>query len=251
MGRSQYKEWRVQLINQRTGSYINDDAGVCNVLTAGSPAEVTIYTDDRGTAASNPMTFTDGAVHFYTASTVTSVDLSILTTAGQACFVEGLTPSNQKVLVNTEKREQLLVVPFSAQTAETDTGFDLPANMLLSIPYLKVTTVDATETIDFGILSSETGGDANGFIAAASVATAGIVLPVQVTNGANEAYVSTFTLGALLGAGRVGTDVATDNGMAGIAGYLTDGTAESITYTGSAGSDTAAGYLCLPYTVLF
>ena len=43
MGASNTTEWNIQLINSRTGSIIDDDSGVCNVLTAASPVEITIY----------------------------------------------------------------------------------------------------------------------------------------------------------------------------------------------------------------
>jgi hypothetical protein len=252
---SGFRPFYIQLLNTRTRQAIDDDAGVCNVLVAGSPVEVTIYTDGNGqVAASNPLTFTNGVVSFWTADTVTSVDLSIMTSSGDACFVTGVTESMHRVDINPDERTQTLVVPFAASNAtEVDTGFDFPANCLLS-PYgthLRVTTVDATETIDVGLLSSEGGGDANGFITLASVATAGIVnLIPQITGGTNIDFVSTNFIGALLATSITGADaVATVGGWTPIH-YRTDGTAKSITYTGSTGSDTAAGYIYFTYTKL-
>src|SRR3972149_5052846 len=93
---AKYTEYYVQLVNARTKQPINDDTGVCNVLTVDSPVEITIYSNDDGTAGSNPLTMKDGIIRFWTASTVTSVDLSILTAAGQAVFVENLTPSQHR-----------------------------------------------------------------------------------------------------------------------------------------------------------
>src|SRR3990172_10193183 len=123
--------WKLQLVDKRKQTQINDDSGVVNVLTAGSPVEATIYSDLKKTAASNPLTFTDGAVTFWTLASVTSVDLSILTANGEALFIEGQTSGEIKVEVDTQKREQVLIIPFAASdNTVTDTGFDLPADML-------------------------------------------------------------------------------------------------------------------------
>ena len=89
MARNGRKHWFVQLFNKRTTRMIDDDSGVCNVLVAGSPVEVTIYATEMGTSAgSNPLTFTDGKIEFWTADTVTSVDISIYTANGDAVFVQ-------------------------------------------------------------------------------------------------------------------------------------------------------------------
>src|SRR5574341_2064000 len=87
---------------------LDADSGVCNVLTAGSPVELTIYSDQGGTAASNPLTFTDGWIRFYTVATVTSVDLSVLTATGRAVFAKGVVPSQNRIFIDRNRREQLL-----------------------------------------------------------------------------------------------------------------------------------------------
>ena len=254
MGAS-YTEYMLQLVNKRTGMPIDDDTGVANVLTVNSPAEVTIYADDMGTAASNPLTISNGVIRFFTAASVTSVDVSILTAAGQAVFVEGLTPSQHRVDVDTENRSQLLVVPFLFLAAGTvvDTGFDFPAKCRID-PFklgLRVTTVDASETIDVGLLATEAGGDEDGFIVAASLANAGYInLIPQITGGTNIDYVGTNYVGALLATSIAGADaVATVGGWSPICNYVTDGTAKSLTYTPSS-SDTAAGYILVGYDLL-
>ena len=136
------------------------------------------------------------------------------------------------------------MLPFGASdNTETDTGIDLPANLLVKDAFIRVTTEDATETLDFGILASEGGGDADGFGMVLSVATAGYVnmWPV-VTNGSNIDYhVHTSGYGALLKNGIAGADAVATVGGVQRRYHRTDGTAKSISYTGSAGSDTAAG----------
>ena len=87
MAATGYTEWYFQLHNTRTRQAIDDDTGIVNVLTENSPVELTIYSDDRGTSASNPLTMTNGVARFFTADTVTACDLSILTEKSHAVFI--------------------------------------------------------------------------------------------------------------------------------------------------------------------
>lgn len=136
---------------------------------------------------------------------------------------------------------------------ETDTGVDIPINCLVD-PWsiaLFVQTVDATETIDVGILSTESGGDANGFIAAASIATAGWVRPVlTATDASAQNYISANTLGALFFKGIDGANAAGQAGLSIIMPHLSDGVATSISYTCSTGSDTFVGFLFIRWMQL-
>ena len=65
------------------------------------------------------------------------------------------------------------VIRCDAQTAETQTAFTFPAQAIVTDVYLNVITVDATETVDVGTMG--TSNDPDGLMAAASLATAGIV----------------------------------------------------------------------------
>ena len=247
-----FKQWFFQLKDERKDAPIDDDTGVVNVLTAGSPVEVTI-TDRFGTALSNPLTFSNGKVTFYTAKTVTSVDLSVLTANGDAQFLKGVTASEHRIDIDSEQRKQILVIPFAASdNTVVDTGFDLPAGMLVTDAYIKVVTTDSTETLDFGFKNAVEGGDLDGLLVGVSVGTAGHVTPYgTVTNGTNIDYlVVTAGYGALLLQSIAGADAVATNGGAARRYYLTDGTIKSLVYTGSSGSDTAAGYLILEYNKL-
>ena len=142
----------------------------------------------------------------------------------------------------------LLGIPFGPNdNSEQTTYIELPADMAIMQAFLDVVTVDAGETIDVGLLSSQGGGDANGLIAAASVATAGKVIPkVTVTTGSSEVYLASCTIGELLAdTFTAGTDAATDVGTFEPLVHVCDGTAKTVSYTGSAGSDTAAGWIYL------
>lgn len=252
-----YREWYFQLWDSQRKISIDDDSAQLLVLTANAPTSPSIYSDANGTAVSNPVrtprTFSNGAVRFWTDMSVTSVDLSLLTAKGEAYFFEDVAYSCHRLDVNPFQRDHVLVVPFGASdNAETDTGINLPANLLIRDAFIKVTTIDATETLDVGILSSEANGDADGFVLATSVGTSGYVNQFGVvTNGTNIDYVAhTAGKGAFLKQGIAGADAVTTVGGVQPRYYVTDGTATSITYTGSAGSDTAAGYVIFLYSRL-
>lgn len=253
-----YREWAFTLVDSQTGNSIDDDSGTLLVLTAGSPTAPTIYSDNKGTSVANavrtPRTFSNGRVRFWTDRSVTSVDLSLMTAKGQAYFFEDVPYSQHRLLFDNNFRRHMLVLPFGASdNTEIDTGVDLPvANLLVTDAHMRVTTIDATETLDWGILSTEAGGDADGFMLVQSVANLGHVTGYGViTNGSNIDYtVHTSGYGALLKQGIAGADAVATVGGVTRRYYLTDGTAKSISYTGSSGSDTAAGYLYLEYARL-
>lgn len=89
--------------------------------------------------------------------------------------------------------------------------------------WIEVTTIEATgstKTLDVGLLSSESGGDADGFLDGVSVATAGMRRGLAVaTVGSNNTYLGaagTHTIGALL----TGLLIAGEDTAAGGDGYL-------------------------------
>lgn len=119
-----------------------------------------------------------------------------------------------------------------AQTAETTTGFTLPTNAIVHDVYLNVIAIDATETVDVG--TAGTSNDPNGFLALASLAVLGLVQG-DLADGA-------ITLGALLYEETgTGADVAYARRSCITAG------ADPVTYTCSAGSDTAVFDIIIIY----
>jgi hypothetical protein len=131
---------------------------------------------------------------------------------------------------------QRLRIPFSQNTSETDTGLNLPSTALVIDSVIEVTTAVAASTIDVGTLSSESGGDANGFIDGVSCASTGLVLPAAVlTAGNTVSSWTSSTYGALL------QDLVTAVTTSGLTGtfnrknYAADAnTAKSISYSTSA-----------------
>lgn len=129
-------------------------------------------------------------------------------------------------------------IPFTKNTSEADTGVDLPASMYVSDCKVLVTTNVASSTIDVGLLSTESGGDLDGFLDGESCAAAGIPAHINV-----DATAANNTLGVLL----VEDDIKSADGTALYYSVPTrhkgDGTATSIAYVTS--SHSIAGYILL------
>jgi len=153
-------------------------------------------------------------------------------------FPSGVSVSNRGTSIKRESILRSMVIPinFADGTTETDTTFNLPDTSIIEDVLVNVITAEATgttKTIDVGLLSSETGGDANGFAAAVSVASTGLVRPEGTfTAGANETYLSANTRGVLLATALAGADTATDVGTYAEKPHLTDSlTAKSVSWT--------------------
>lgn len=136
-----------------------------------------------------------------------------------------------KNAADTKFIKKTAVIRCDAQTTETQTGFTLPANAIVHDVFLNVITVDATETADVG--TQGTSNDPNGYLAAVSLATAGLVRG-SLADGA-------VTLGALLFEITEATTAAARNPD------ITAG-GDPISYTCSAGSDTAVFDIIIEYT---
>lgn len=114
-----------------------------------------------------------------------------------------------------------LEIPITGQTAgvEKTTGVQIPLGTVV-LPGTLVSVETAAGTIDVGILSSESGGDADGFLAAVSCAATGIKKG-SLANGAE-------TVGVL----NKETSSAGPVAMP----HVADGTAKTISYTASSAS---------------
>lgn len=253
------QEWSFQLVDlskgfSHGGAHLDDDAGALFACNQGrDPDSPTIYTDRNGTTLTETnrvakLTFTNGFCRFWTASTVTALDIYFMTTNGQCGQLYNVGPGHHAIIVDPARADQLLMIPFfGADNGEEDTGVDLAANLLVTDAWVDITTADSGATISVGILASESGGDADGFLATASVASAAVVgTAPSVTAGTAESFLAASDIGALLGTFLAGTNVATDVGTwVKNAGHKTDGTAKSITYTGSATDFSAEGFILL------
>jgi len=120
----------------------------------------------------------------------------------------------------------------------TSTGVILPLGVIQDA-LVEVTTVDATETMDFGLST----GDENGFVAAIDVATAGMTpCTTTITAGTKESYFASSTYGAFLVTVTAGSNTTTDVGTYLRHPYECAGTL-AVCNTGTAGSDTGVGII--------
>jgi len=224
-----FQEWRKQVLDFRTGLPYEADGGQIYVLNPGSPTAPTLYSDDKGTVFTNPLIQSGAACSFFTAKSIQSLDIVVLTSDGHARFMKAQTPSDQHITIDPESVGEMLVVPFGPANAgaETDTGLVLAAGLAFT-PLgvgLKVVTADAGKTIVAGILSTQPNGAANGFVTTTSLSALGYIN----LNGKT---------GQFLGASVAGSVLA----------YVTDGVAKNISYSVSAGV-LAAGYFIFHYRI--
>ena len=203
-----YTEYQFQLYNKRTKMPINDDMGKFIVMTVDTPTLATIYSDDQGSAPALVATnvtssITDGKGRFFTAQSVESVDLTILTGNGQAIFVKGFTPSQHRIEVDVETRAQVLILPYynyiptpfvSASVTATGSawgpGLSLPANTITKDCWCRTATLGTAQTLNIGV-----SGTPSGLIQGVTAAVTGYHYPLtpEVTGGT-----ATFTRGTLL-----------------------------------------------------
>lgn len=132
-----------------------------------------------------------------------------------------------------------------ADNSERTTAFTLPANSIITDVMIYVHTADSSETVDIG--TEGTSNDPNGYASLLSLANTGLVRPgVTVTTGSNESYFSAATRGALLATFVAGSDATTDVGT-----YVEHphmlATADPVSYTCSAGTDTAVFDIIIEY----
>jgi hypothetical protein len=231
MANNDYR-FKLQLSDLRDGSIIQGSGGYYMVAQTGTGKKAAIYdknaTQLNGTLAFLPIT--SGNLEFYVPNT-TAVDVFILAPDGQFVVKKALVPSGpNNIFVDRANPNQVAIVPFSATDAtaatEKDTGLDFPVGAMI-LPNVGVKIIGAeAKTVDFGTLSTESGGDADGFMVAMPATTAISVLAKSA---------STATRGALLGAGTL------DRGH-----VIVSGT-QSLSYTTNSGAAAEHGYGIFPY----
>lgn len=143
---------------------------------------------------------------------------------GATRFPNGISVAKYDNSIQNDVVERVKVIRINASdgTGENDTGWDLPSTAIVTKVLVNVKTAEATgttKTIDVGLLSTESGGDADGFLDGIDVSTTGLKGPgvtVTETAGVNETYISAVasTYGALLADVNfeLGTDTAGDTG---------------------------------------
>lgn len=224
------------------------------VVNAGTNVFTTIYSKASGTVKTNPISVAQyaldgGHIEFFTSQA--SVD--IIVTNGKAVEVlEDITPNTRRPCVLNERPGlKTLIIPINSlaagnSTDETDDGFDFPLGSVIENVDVRCSTLQAGAVIDVGILSTEDDGDANGFVAAATMAAAGFVdLGPIVTAGSNESYFSACYLGVLLADFLAGSDAVEDVGTFRRIRHRVASTGVSLSYT--IDTDDVVGQLLVSY----
>lgn len=252
---TQFLDYDLQLKDVVTGNTITTAGGTLTVCKSGSPDKQTLYDPTANYASlANPVSLTRGGARFSVASSVSLVDVYGFAPGGQYVIATGLSAGGQsEIAVPTFTKRQVAVVPFSATDStaatEKDTGMDLPTNAILMPREMGVYVVGAQSsvTIDMGLLSTESGGDADGFINGADCATAGF-RGVAHTWSTSTGCVTASLYGALIEDFAAGS-ASTDRGAYNLKGHRCDGTAKSLSYTLATGASSANGFVHLPYAL--
>lgn len=248
------KHYRIQLADSQTGENktLADSGGVGVVYVAqvGLPNKQALFNKDGSTAV-NPVVLVNGLLDFYVVDTAVSVDLYGQDAKGRGFILKGEVPSGHNEIYLDRGLETMLVIPYAigdtAAATETDTGFNIPANAIVRPMGVSVDvkTNEASKTVSFGILSSESGGSATGFANAVTGANIATVAPgYTIASGVYSAN----TFGTLLSDFVAGTN-ADDRGLFATKPFIGNGTATSVSYTLSAGSAAQAGFLKIPMTL--
>jgi len=195
---------------------------MCWVVDAGTCTLSAIYQKASGTALTNPISTTQfaadgGHVQFFT-STSGGHDL-IMTNGKGVCVLEDITPKTRiPAFINESPGAKVLPVPINSltggnSTAEIGDGFDFPVNSeVLDVSVRSLINVKGSGTLDVGLLSTGTSGDANGFVAAIGMTTVEVKDLGPTTTSNNERYMNACYYGDLLADFLAGADAATDVG---------------------------------------
>jgi len=136
------------------------------------------------------------------------------------------------------KRGITVMIPFTKKATEFDTALLIPQGIRITGAGVLVETAAESATIDVGILSSLSGGDADGFINGASLATAGYVNPVL-----DDASAGNLTVGALLAGTTIKSADSTALYFTREVPYTIPNATMRLSYTTS--NHTVAGYILL------
>jgi len=143
----------------------------------------------------------------------------------------------------------------AGSTVEQDTGFDLPTNGIVRDVFLKITTASsAGGTIHVGLLASESGGDADGFLTSVGTSSTGTFRGEITATATGDArfMITGSKRGAFLAVWSSGTTAVTIPGL----GYekahvLTSIAARSVSWTSNssaASTGLIAGTIFVEYT---
>jgi hypothetical protein len=194
--------------------------------------------------------------------TTTAAELNklsgVTTTAAELNILTGVTATAAELntidlsVVGAAVKMRRIPITAAANTNENDTTFDIPDKSIVIDVILDVTTAEATastKTVDIGLLSSESGGVADGFADGISTANIGLIRPeVTVTTGGSETYFSATTRGSFLQNFFAGANADGDSGVAHNKPHLSTAvTAKSVSWTAGEAQTEFVGAILIFY----
>jgi len=232
------------------------------VLATGTTTAETLYVygSDALTSLTNPVSTTNYAsasycndrVAFRTDPTDSTndryVDLIVVhATGGYTALVENFDKYQHTIVI--DERPGIMhhgMIWFEPTTTdETSTGITFPSKSLIHDVRVEITVTAAASTVNVGLLSTGTGGDADGFRVGVLATTKGFPKDTGVItdSGTTIDYYPATTYGALLYTAITGTGAQTyAGGGRSYLGYVHDGTSTGVlTYT--SGVSTIRGFI--------
>jgi len=237
------------------------DSGITfKVLAVNSDTAETLYYPGKTTALTNPVTTTSFAstsicnkrvafrVDPTDASTDRYVDVIVTdTNGGYSVFVENFDKYQHTIVIDERPNivHQGTIWFGYSTTAELSTGVSFLADTFVQDVRVEVVGTCSACTLDVGLLSSGTAGDADGFRDGVLLTTAGFVKDTGfITAGASVDYYPVSTYGVLLYTALTGTGTTVpDGGGRTFMGHVVTGSNTGvITYTGSS-TTSGDGYI--------
>ncbi len=232
--------YQLQIQDFLRGTPVATAGGAAIICQPGTARKASLFNPDTGAAIANPIILTRGNMRFATDNTITTVDIYGFAPDGGFFVFRGARPGGDpEIPYAIDQMQHTAVIPLAAQdftaAAEGTTGLQFPSGALLwPAAALRVTVLEGSRTIEVGLLSSESGGDADGLLDAVSLAAVGTIAP---------AVSGTPTLGALLVQNFATTPAVNLPDTHAIGPTA----ARTISATFSASSATAQAFAVLPY----
>lgn len=234
---------------QLTGANLRSTGITYRVFAVGTTTSETLLatpgpTGSAVTAKTNPVTTTvfaanGGKISFVCDPTdATSdmyVDLLVVdTVGGYSAWVKKFSPSMRTITIDETvgKVHKGAIWMTPTTTDETSTGITFAQNTYIHDVFLEVITAVAS-TVDVGLLSSGTTGDADGFRKGVVFTTTGFVKDTGVvTAGTTIDFTAASTYGALLYTAITGSDAVAAGGGRSYIGHVIEKTQTGVlTYT--------------------
>lgn len=186
------KEFVLQLFNTRTKRPVSDSTGTFQVYQNNSPTRLSItdltnatLTQEVALGSFKSVAMSGGVLRFFTAASVTSVDISVLTAGGRAYFLRGITPSRGRVDVDPDEREFMLVAAFNDKASSTTVrglGFQLRKGMAIKDVFVQVTAAFKGAATGNNKFLFGRSGAVSGFAKLLNISSVGYKQAVQISS---------------------------------------------------------------------